>query len=64
MAEENLVVLSKFDRRDILEPTEQSCFCYLHYQERKNDFKDYQIDMIKSSIPKIWCEICTPPEWN
>jgi len=64
MAGKNLVILSKFDRKDILEPTEQYSLCSQHYQEKKREFCDYQINMVDSSMPKIWCEVCTPPEWS
>jgi hypothetical protein len=64
MAESNLIVLSKFDRKDIIEPTEQHSICSKHYAERKEEFKDYQLNKVVSSMPETWCEICTPPEWN
>jgi hypothetical protein len=64
MAEENLVILSKFDRRDIAEPTEQYIFCLENYETRKEQFKGYEITKVHSSMPKIWCEVCTPPQWS
>ena len=60
----NLVTLSKFERTDIVEPTEQQVFCLEHYREVKGNYKDFQIRKHSSSMPKTWCETCTPAEYG
>ena len=64
MAEEgNLVYLLKFEKGR-LEPAEEHRFCLEHYEPRKNIYKDYQVTEVNSSIPKLWCEICSPPDFG
>lgn len=58
----NLIMLSKWDGKGNVNPAEQHCFCLEHYESRKDNFKDYQITGVNSSVPKLWCEICSPPD--
>jgi hypothetical protein len=64
MAEGKLVMLLKFDRKDIVEPTEQICLCSEHYESKKEQFNGYNVVIVNSSMPKFWCEDCMPPVWN
>ncbi len=56
----NLVIASKFKNREDIYPEKQKKLCKEHYN--KSDFKDYQINKHQSSMPKKWCEVCSPPE--
>lgn len=64
MPKGNLVILLKFDRKDIIEPTEQYTLCSEHYESKKEQFKNYELVRVNSSMPKKWCEVCTPPQWS
>ncbi len=64
MEEPNLVILSEFRREEIIEPTEQHIFCNKHYEEEGRKYKDFEVSRYLSSMPKIWCEICTPLDWG
>ncbi len=62
----NLVTLSKFERTDIVEPTEQHTLCIEHYEQerRKENYRGFEVVGHLSSMPKTWCETCTPAEYR
>jgi hypothetical protein len=63
---EELFVLSKFQNKGDINPTEQRKFCKKHYEEakKKEDLSGYELRMNYSSTPSTWCEICSPDDWG
>jgi hypothetical protein len=56
----NLVILSKYEDKNVIYPAESSILCKTHYEEKEKSFQDYKITKINSSKPNIWCETCNP----
>ncbi len=63
--ESNLVILTKFESEGSIINTEQKVLCNEHYKQQKETLdKGYQINRTNSSMPKIWCEVCSPSNWG
>jgi hypothetical protein len=64
MEKNNLVLLVKYEEgKDNVLPTEQHILCMIHYEKLKEKYSDFKLNESVSSIPKVWCEVCTPPEY-
>jgi hypothetical protein len=64
MTEENLVSLTMFEEgRNSINPSEEHILCIPHYEKMKKMYIGYNISKRKSSIPKVWCQVCTPEEY-
>jgi hypothetical protein len=60
MAEGNLVIFRRFDREDILEPTEEHKYCSKHAEGKKKELPGCEISVYDSSNPQFHCEVCSP----
>jgi len=64
MTENNLVSLTKYEEnKDNVNPTEEHILCMPHYEPLKGKYSNFKLNTRVSSIPNVWCEICTPPEY-
>jgi hypothetical protein len=60
MTENNLVIMTKYEGKDSINPAEQITLCKTHYNERKTGQDNYQVNEVNSSMPNVWCEACNP----
>jgi len=61
----NLIILSE-ENPELVEPTKCIILCREHYEAKKQNLKNkkYSISSYRSSIPKIWCEVCSPSDYG